>query len=200
MTSPQVRIVRVTSSPRENSCCPGRSPQYNASLGFSSGVMQVICGVCTLLLGGIFFALVLHVIDTGAGVWCGAFIFIPTGVLGIFTKGKRTGLIIAYLVMCIISCFASLVMAAFIFYWTWYWGVECARPSTSCSNVTIYQAIQALIGILMVIDFVGAVMGAHVCCQVVPSSKPATRRNNAVHYERRQQPTSKKGPSSNRRF
>eukprot|EP00057_Strongylocentrotus_purpuratus_P024201 XP_011678675.1 PREDICTED: uncharacterized protein LOC105445173 [Strongylocentrotus purpuratus] len=114
-------------------------------------------------------------------------IFIPTGVLGIFSKGKRTGLIIAYLVMCLLSCLASLVMAAFIFYWTWYWGVYCSSQTKDCSHVTIYQAIQAVIGILMVVEFVGAALGAHGCCQVVPS-KPTTRRSDAVHYESRQPP------------
>ncbi|XP_070578128.1 uncharacterized protein [Ptychodera flava] len=142
---------------------------YGAREGFAHrttaglSICQFILGVTAISLGVAAIIIKCELSHIGTGIWCGAF-FSMTGIIGIISAAKnKTGAIIAFMVLSIIS---ASVFAACLF-------VICIVAATReynclyCRNPEGRLVVDLLLVGVAVAEAVVAIVASAICCRAV---------------------------------
>ncbi|XP_072179749.1 uncharacterized protein [Diadema setosum] len=177
-----------------NTCCGGTSERFQAKAGLSTGVIQLAIGVLSVILTGSSYTF--PVINLGYGITAGILFFIPAGVVGIVSKNKSKGVIIAYMVLSILCALVSIGMVSY----------ECVAASTysfiqpcdfypsayyECNPVRLKGSviIHSILAVLAFLEFIISIVAAALCCGGLtccsPTPVPAGANTTTMIVEKR---------------
>ncbi|XP_071503820.1 uncharacterized protein [Diadema antillarum] len=179
--------------PYEEGCCSGLSEKFNAQGGLITGVVQLIIAVLSVILGGVSYAFPIYWY-VGYSIWAGLLFFLPAGILGIFTKTRRTGVIVSYLIVSILCSLQAVGMLAY--------EAIAAGASTSLTAACDYYfyydycrsdgsiAVHAILAILAFVELVVSIVGAALCCGGLRCccAGQVTSTTTTVYYNGQAQP------------
>ncbi|XP_033109104.1 uncharacterized protein LOC117110490 [Anneissia japonica] len=81
----------------------------------NASIMQLIFGIICISLGIAAIVIKIPAYHTGDPIWTGLLFYVVTGLLGVLTwRFQKHGLVVSYLVMSILSAFASLQLMAIV--------------------------------------------------------------------------------------
>ncbi|XP_072179837.1 uncharacterized protein [Diadema setosum] len=192
----QTNYVVQGAPPSNEGCCSGTSEKFNATGGLVTGVIQTVVAVLSIILGAASYAFPL-LWYSGYGIWSGILFFLPTGILGICSKRRQTGVVIAYLVMSIICSLEAIGMIAYegtaagvaSFYQTcsyYYYDTYCTYDTNSGA-----VAVHSILAIVAFVEFVVAIVASAICCgglRCCCASPSTTTTTTTTYYGGQPQP------------
>ncbi|XP_022088837.1 membrane-spanning 4-domains subfamily A member 4A-like [Acanthaster planci] len=176
--APQHQVVTVQQGAAQV-VSSGQSRPGNWKSMKVTGVMQIVLGGLTVVLGIVACAIQAYFYFVGHAFWCGLGFYCVAGILGTVSGVKANqGAAIGYMVMCIFACFAACTVIGFS-------ATAVAVDAGSCyyyygCNETGRVAVDAMLVILAVAEFIIAIVGASVTCSAVCCSTPSS---TVIHYQ-----------------
>ncbi|XP_071487465.1 uncharacterized protein [Diadema antillarum] len=197
----QTNYVVQGAPPSNEGCCSGISEKFNANGGFVTGVIQTIVAVLSIILGGVSYAFP-GIWYSGYGIWSGILFFMPTGILGICSKRRQTGVVVAYLVMSIICCLEAVGMIGYegaaagvsSFYYTCdyvYSSYYGSRYTCDYETNSGAVAVHSILAIAAFVEFVVAIVASAICCgglRCCCASPTTTTTTTTTYYTGQPQP------------
>ncbi|XP_071804716.1 membrane-spanning 4-domains subfamily A member 4A-like [Asterias amurensis] len=152
----------------------------------STGLLQVILAILAVLFGIVSIVVGAGLYYIGAPIWCGVCVFAVAGILGLEAgRKKRSGLVIGYMVMSIISSMAACVIIGLSgrmiradmnscreFRPSHVWHGLAAMSSTPCTrSYNVRVGVDMCVIVISIAEFVISVVAASfTCCSLYFSS------------------------------